>query len=43
MTDKKAINKKEQSKTINLDTPLSEDAIRALRAGDFVEINGIIL
>lgn len=43
MRDEKEINKKEQSKTINLDTPISEDAIRALHAGDFVEMNGIIL
>jgi fumarate hydratase subunit beta len=43
MKDKNASNKKEQSKTIQLDTPISEEAIRALRVGDFVEINGTIL
>lgn len=43
MRDEKEINMKEQSKTINLDTPISEDAIRALHAGDFVEIGGTML
>jgi fumarate hydratase subunit beta len=43
MKDKNASNKKEQSKTIQLDTPISEEAIRALRVGDFVEINGTML
>ena len=43
MKDKKDKNKKEQSKTICLDTPISEDAIQALHVGDFVEISGTIL
>jgi len=43
MKHEKAFSKKEEGKTINLDTPISENAIRALNAGDFIEINGIIL
>jgi fumarate hydratase subunit beta len=43
MRDKKEIHKKDQNKTINLDTPISEDAIQALHVGNFVEISGTIL
>jgi fumarate hydratase subunit beta len=43
MKDKNASSNKEESKTIQLDTPISEEAVRALRVGDFVEINGTIL
>jgi len=43
MKDKNASGKREEGNTIQLDTPISEEAVRALRVGDFVEINGTIL
>ncbi|HOG18599.1 MAG: L(+)-tartrate dehydratase subunit beta [Syntrophaceae bacterium PtaU1.Bin231] len=43
MKDEKASSRKEEGKTIQLETPISEEAVRALRVGDFVEINGTIL
>ncbi len=43
MRNERGINKKEQKATIRLETPISEDAIRALTVGDFIEISGVIL
>ena len=43
MKDERGSNKKDQKKTISLDTPIPEDAIQALHVGDFIEINGVIL
>ena len=43
MRDEKDKKTKGQSKAICIDIPISEQAIRALNVGDFIEINGTIL
>jgi fumarate hydratase subunit beta len=36
-------NLKEQTRVIRLETPISEEVVRGLAVGDFVEISGIVL
>jgi fumarate hydratase subunit beta len=43
MINGRGTNPKEQKATIHLETPIAEDAIRALHVGDFIEISGVIL